>query len=434
MLLSGLAAVLCGVLVVVCWPAGTVRAVIPVSDTVTAAIRSLAPGNGPVGKGGTSGGAAGGAAGSGVTGASARLIVPEAVRVPGSASALPWPRVGQSVLAVDGAGGVGGPDGASGVALVGSSGPTTRRVPIASVAKVMTAYVILTDHPLSRGQSGPVLTVTAAEAAEYPRQLAGQQSLVRVTAGERLTERQALQALLIASADNVAQILARWDAGSPRAFVAKMNRTAAALGMTRTRYTDPSGLDPATVSTAADQLILARRALAVPELAAIAGQTRAVIPVAGTIRNFNTLLGTDGITGLKTGSTTAAGGCLMFTARHQVGGRTVTLIGVVLGQPGTLATILPKVLAASRALVLGAKNVLRTTTVAKAGQPVATLAGPDGRQVTLTAGSDVTAVTWPGATLRLSVDAEGTDGQARLLIRDVRTASVIATVPLVLSD
>jgi len=70
---------------------------------------------------------------------------------------------------------------------------------------------------------------------------------------EQLTELQALQALLLPSANNIAAVLARWDGGSAGRFVARMNATARSLGMTHTRYTDPSGYDDATVSTAADQ-------------------------------------------------------------------------------------------------------------------------------------------------------------------------------------
>ena len=74
-------------------------------------------------------------------------------------------------------------------------------------------------------------------------QLRDGDSLVPVAAGETLTEGQALEALLLPSADNMGWILARWDAGSRAAFAALMNTAARRLGMTGTRYTDPSGLD-----------------------------------------------------------------------------------------------------------------------------------------------------------------------------------------------
>src|SRR6266545_6439492 len=133
------------------------------------------------------------------------------------------------------------------------AGPNQHAAPIASVAKVMTAYLVLHDHPLRPGQDGPTITVTDADVADTERRRRQQESVVSVAAGEQLTERQALQALLLPSANNIAAALARWDAGSTDRFVAWMNATARSLGMTHTRYTDPSGYDNATMSTAADQ-------------------------------------------------------------------------------------------------------------------------------------------------------------------------------------
>ncbi|HLK76597.1 MAG TPA: D-alanyl-D-alanine carboxypeptidase [Streptosporangiaceae bacterium] len=250
-----------------------------------------------------------------------------------------WPASGVSAADIGGFGVVAGPG-------------ATRPVAIASVAKVMTAYVVLRDHPLSAGGSGPDITVQPLEAAEYPSQVRDGDSLVPVVAGERLTERQALEALLLPSADNVAWILARWDAGSQAAFVARMNATARRLGMTGTSYTDPSGLDPSTTSTAADQVRLGMAAMRVPALAAIAAMSAAVVPVAGLVRNYNTLLGQDGITGLKTGSTHAAGGCVLIAAWHQAGAHYTLIVAATFGQPGTAQTILPNALQAGRLLVL----------------------------------------------------------------------------------
>src|SRR5205807_3620462 len=136
----------------------------------------------------------------------------------------------------------------------------------ASVAKVMTAYVILHDHPMPAGGSGPGITIQPSEAAAYSSQASDGDSLVAVAAGETITERQALEALLLPSADNMAWILARWDAGSQAAFTARMNTTARRLGMTATHYTDPSGLSASTTSTAADQVRLGMAAMRDPDL------------------------------------------------------------------------------------------------------------------------------------------------------------------------
>jgi D-alanyl-D-alanine carboxypeptidase (penicillin-binding protein 5/6) len=216
----------------------------------------------------------------------------------------------------------------------------------------MTAYVILHNHPLAANGSGPDITVRPSEAAAYPSQVRDGDSLVPVVAGERLTERQALEALLLPSADNMAWILARWDAGSQAAFVARMNATARRLGMTGTSYTDPSGLDPSTTSTAADQVRLGMAAMRMPALAAIAAKPMAVVPVAGVVRNYNTLLGQDGIVGLKTGSTQAAGGCVLIAAWHKAGGHNTLIVAATFGQPGTAQTILPNALHAGHTLVL----------------------------------------------------------------------------------
>ncbi|HEX2402895.1 MAG TPA: hypothetical protein VHJ79_23375, partial [Mycobacterium sp.] len=142
------------------------------------------------------------------------------------------------------------------------------------------------------------------------------------------------QALLLPSANNIAAVLARWDAGSAARFVARMNATARSLGMTHTRYTDPSGYDDATVSTAADQMRIVARAMRLPVFASIVATPSATLPVAGTVHNTNTLLGYDGFVGVKTGSTAAAGGCFAFRAIRWIDGKRTTITGVVLGQPG----------------------------------------------------------------------------------------------------
>ncbi len=257
----------------------------------------------------------------------------------GPLGTIAWPASGVSAAGISGIGVLPGP---------GASRP----VPIASVAKMMTAYIILRDHPLGAGEPGPPIVVQPGEAAAYPAQARNGDSLVAVTVGEQLTERQALEALLLPSADNMAWILARWDAGSQAAFTAQMNTTARQLGMTDTHYTDPSGLSASTTSTAADQVRLGMAAMSEPALAQIVALRSAVIPVAGLVRNTNTLLGQDGITGLKTGSDTAAGGCILLAAWHQARGHRALIVAATFGQPGTTATMLPNALQAGHQLVM----------------------------------------------------------------------------------
>jgi D-alanyl-D-alanine carboxypeptidase (penicillin-binding protein 5/6) len=214
------------------------------------------------------------------------------------------------------------------------AGPNQHAAAIASLAKVMTATLVLRDHPLQPGQEGPTITLTYDVVADTDRRRGQGESVVSIVAGEQLTERQALQALLLPSANNIAAVLARWDAGSTDRFVARMNATARSLGMTHTRYTDPSGYDAATVSTAADQVRLVDRAMRLKVFASIVATPSATLPVAGTVHNTNTLLGRNGFVGIKTGSTAAAGGCFAFRAIRSIDRKRTTITGVVLGQPG----------------------------------------------------------------------------------------------------
>jgi D-alanyl-D-alanine carboxypeptidase (penicillin-binding protein 5/6) len=207
-------------------------------------------------------------------------------------------------------------------------------VPIASVTKVMTAYVVLQEAPLEPGEAGPAIRITDGDVIDTERRRASGESVVAVAAGEELTELQALQALLVPSANNVAVVLARSTAGSVDAFVDLMNEAADDLDMDDTTYTDPSGMADDTVSTAADQVRLFEAAMQDPVFAAVAGTTAADLPVAGTVVTTSSLLGQDGFVAGKTGSHDAAGGCYAFRVVRQVGGRTVTVTGVVLGQRG----------------------------------------------------------------------------------------------------
>src|SRR5581483_7224341 len=103
-------------------------------------------------------------------------------------------------------------------------------------------------------------------------------------------------------------------------------------GMAHTRYTDPSGFDDATVSTAADQVRIVERAMRLPAFASIVATPSAWLPVAGVVHTTNRLLGRDGFVGVKTGNTDAAGGCFAFRAVRWIDGRRTAITGVALGQ------------------------------------------------------------------------------------------------------
>jgi len=207
--------------------------------------------------------------------------------------------------------------------------------PIASVAKAMTALVVLRAHPLKdQFDEGPLLTMDAADVADYRAVLAEDGSSLPVVAGEHLTERQLLLGLLLPSANNFADTLGRWTAGSVDGFVAQLNDAAQQLGMSHTHFADPSGFSPDTVSSAGDLVKLGGAVLQVPALAAIVATPSARLPDGTDLENLDSLLGSvPGWLGIKTGSTPQAGGCLLFAARRDVGsGAMVTMVGAVLAQ------------------------------------------------------------------------------------------------------
>ncbi|HEX4008956.1 MAG TPA: hypothetical protein VHX62_03040 [Solirubrobacteraceae bacterium] len=325
------------------------------------------------------------------------ITVAPVARAPGFRGPRPslaWPAHGEAAVGVQGVG------------LIGAHG-SSRPVPIASLAKVMTAYVVLHDHPLGGRSGGPPIVVGGDDAAAFRADLAAGQSVVPVRAGERLTERQALEGLLLPSGNNLATLLARWDAGSQRAFVGRMNAQARALGLTKTHYADPSGVAASTRSDAADLVRLGMRAMAVPAFARIVGLTRVNLPVAGSQFNLDGLLGTDGIIGIKTGTTASAGGCFLFAAATRAGGRRATVIGVVLDQRGAggRQDLLPAAFHATTALLAGARGVPARHRLIRAGETLARLRTAWGAAVALRATRAVSVVGWAGLRVRFAVVA-----------------------------
>jgi serine-type D-Ala-D-Ala carboxypeptidase (penicillin-binding protein 5/6) len=262
----------------------------------------------------------------------------------GKAVDLAWPGEGEAAVAVNGVGFLG---------AVGSGDP----VPIASLAKVMTAYLILRDDPLGKREEGFEITIGPGDVEDLERRRDLGQSVVPVEVGEVLTERQALEALLLPSANNVAALLAVHEAGSAEAFVEEMNEAADELGMSRTTYTDPSGFEDSTVSTARDQLKIARAAMADPTFREIVAMPSTTLPVVGEVANFNELVGQEGFIGIKTGSDSAAGGCLLFARRIQTQNHTHTIVGAILGQRD--GDLIPAALTATRTLTDSVAAALR---------------------------------------------------------------------------
>ncbi|MEV7752582.1 D-alanyl-D-alanine carboxypeptidase [Streptomyces griseofuscus] len=335
---------------------------------------------------------------------------------------LPWPSEGQGWMDGDG---------------IGTMGNFGKQTPVAigSVAKTMTAYIILRDHPLKPGQEGPKIKVDATAEKEGGYNKSGESTLNTVHAGDSLTEKQALSAVMIPSANNIARLLARWDAGSEAAFVQKMNATAKQLGMTGTTYTDPSGLKETTVSTAQDQVKLGRAVVKIPALVAITSAASWTDPTGQNWPNYNSLPYWIGAIGIKTGTTTAAGGNLLFAARKKVGGQTVTVVGAILGQHKP--SILDTVNEVSKTALLGAEHALTSAKILKKGDVVGYVDDQLGGQTPIVVTQDVTAVGWSGLKVKLSFAAGTVPHTAKagtqvgtLTVGDGSTAGVKVPVAL----
>ncbi len=247
------------------------------------------------------------------------IIVPELPKP--QAINLSMPGYGQSAI------------GAVGFGVLAQNGEQ-KPLPIASVAKVITAVAILKARPMAKGSSGEMITITSGDEVTYERYLSEGQSVTEVKAGEKLTQYQALQALLLPSANNMADVLVRWAFGSTQEYLSYANALTKSLGMHQTNVDDASGFSPRTTSTAKDLVLLAEIAMNNPVITEIVGQSQAELPVAGTVYNVNNLLGQDGISGIKTGNTIEAGGCYMFSASYKIDEtHTVTVVGVIVGAP-----------------------------------------------------------------------------------------------------
>ncbi|HVS98927.1 MAG TPA: hypothetical protein VHE08_00270 [Solirubrobacterales bacterium] len=307
--------------------------------------------------------------------------LPKTVRLPGRPFRPAWPSEGEATVAVEGVGSLGSTGG-------------QKPVPIASVAKVMTAYLTLKQFPLAPGAEGFHVRITKAEANEERERVALDQSTVEVRAGETLSERQLLEALMLPSANNIAALLAVHDAGGIGAFVKEMNRTARELGMSQTTYTDPSGFEESTVSTASDQVKLARAAMGDPTFAQIVAKPSARLPVVGRVVNYNELVGHDGYVGIKTGSDEAAGGCLLFAKRVTVGGHTFTVLGAIFGQHD--GELVDAALAGADRLAGSVAAAVRTRVAIPAGTTVMTLENADGHTVAVKTARALKEIGWPG--------------------------------------
>lgn len=204
--------------------------------------------------------------------------------------------------------------------------------PIASIAKVITALAILEKKPLKGDESGPLVPITERDEQLYRDYVAKNGTVVLIKAGVPISERDALEAMLLPSANNVADTTAIWAFGSLKNYHDYANDMLKRLGLKDTTVgVDASGLDPSTKSTASDLVRLGEIALKNPIIAHIVALPAANIPFAGDIPNYNAMVTKYGYTGLKPGESIQAGNTLLFSTNGTANGKPVTIIGAILG-------------------------------------------------------------------------------------------------------
>ncbi|MFE2557933.1 serine hydrolase [Streptomyces sp. NPDC059352] len=308
---------------------------------------------------------------------------------------MPWPTEGQGAVEVEGVGSMG---------LYGAQKPA----PIASVTKTMTAYVILRDHPLKGSRQGPEIEIDQ-KAADQGK--AEHESTAAVQTGQTYTEKELLQLLMIPSANNVARLLARWDAGSEAAFVEKMNAAAKDLGMTQSTYTDPSGLLDSTVSTPQDQLKLAKAVMQYDVFREIVNTPNVTIDgIPGRIENNNSsILLKPGVSGIKTGSSTPAGGNLLWSANTVVDGETRRILGIVMGAKDAeqLGQKLQLAIDNSYKLIQQAQKDVTSAAVVRKGQVLGYIDDGLGGRTPVVATKELKAIGWPGLKVKLELTNGG---------------------------
>lgn len=313
--------------------------------------------------------------------------------IPGKDTTLALPAYGQSAVTVKDYG------------LVATSGAQTQ-LSTASIAKVITALCVLERKPLQPGQKGPSITMTRRDVELYQQEVAQNGSRVQVYEGQKMSEYMALQAIMIPSANNIANTLAEWAFGSLEEYSAYANNFVMRHGLVNTRIgTDASGYDPSTASSASDLARLGVIAEANPVLMEIAGQASATFPLSGQMTNYNTILGKNGITGLKTGNNEQNPGALLWTGKTSVANRTLQFAGAVAG-----ASDLAEALESSRMLAASLPQNFEKLTIAHAEQVVGRLTTQWGSTADIVFEAPVSIVRYRGDAITIRLTTITTDG------------------------
>lgn len=229
-------------------------------------------------------------------------------------------------------------------------GGSAEALPMASIAKVVTALVVLDARPITDG-AGPTITLSTADYQSYLDYTAQGSRSLAVFQGETWSEHEMLQAMLLGSSNNHADSLARWAFGSVDAYVEAANTWLAARGFTGTRVVDATGLDAESVGTGTDLARLAALAATDPVVSDIIAHPASALAGRRGVENKTAFLADEGVVGISNSYTDAAGRCLLFTANVVSGESTFVFAGAIVGEPDedTLEADVAALMASARA-------------------------------------------------------------------------------------
>jgi D-alanyl-D-alanine carboxypeptidase (penicillin-binding protein 5/6) len=327
--------------------------------------------------------------------------------------------------------------GASAISAVGYPGllaqaGTSDAVPLASIAKVVTALTVLDAHPISADNPGPAITMTAADVSSYRDYLARNGSVAPVRSGWTFTERELIEIMLIDSANNYATTIVQWAFGSNQAYLDAATAWLAKNGLTNMTVVDSSGLDPRSTGTIGDVVRLGEIALQNPVVAEIVGTASIHIHDIGLVTNTNAMIGRDGIDGIKTGTLFSFGANLLFSSTIEVGTTNIRLVGAVLGGPDH-----PTINAAIASLISQAREGFHEVQLVTEGEVFASYATSWDAEARAVAAESASFVVWGDTDITVEASVQGIRlGEAGEVVGEATFTAghQTHTVQLVLSD
>lgn len=266
----------------------------------------------------------------------------------------------------------------------------TEKFPTASIAKIITSLVILEKYPLTENYDGPIITMTESDIARLNATIQQSGSFVAIHAGEQLTERQILQGILMASANNLADGLAVWAFGSLENY-----RAAAEIWLKENNLSnikigsDASGLDPETQASSADLCKLILIASQNSAFTQIVSTKSVTFPLIGELKNTNSLIEQENIIGGKTGFTPEAGYGFVTLVNIDVNNSNQLAAVAVLGQSSY-----DEAFSQTQKLIDSLENNLTVHNLAKKGQIIGQVNSDWNKKIDLIAQDNIDVISW----------------------------------------